>query len=41
MESRDKENALYKHWRNFNPELDIPPRFTIAKMGTFKSATER
>ena len=41
LQARNKDNALYKHWRNSNPEKEDPPAFTVAKLASFRSATER
>ena len=41
MESRNKDNPLYKHWKNFHPEKEAPPKYTVSNLGSYNSATER
>ena len=37
MESRNKDNPLYKHWKNFHPEKEAPPKYTVSKLLFFSS----
>ena len=41
MENRDKDNPLFKHWKNFHQEKETPPKFIVSKLGNYSSATER
>ena len=41
LHSRNKDNALYKHWKNSHPEMGDPPPFTVDKVAAHRSATER